>query len=196
MLRFAPIYIHHASLPRQGRQPLERVGPQVHSRPSGGPSSPRKSLLPALPRTDPRQSGVRGVRPRHRLPHPRLSQRGQPRPTNQPRWQNPLPARGVEPPPSPHHLPKVPLHRLSRRMPHLPLRKKSSTTRLSGYSPLSPTHRSLLEVRHLNQAGRKKKGPRICFFKFRLFQKAESKIHAIQSRSKVISESRSLPTSW
>ena len=145
-LSFAPLYISYASLPRQGSQSPQRIGPQVHPRSQGGPPGSRKDLLPSLPGTDSRQGGVRGVRPRHRLPHPRLSQRGRLGPTTHPRRQNSLSFRGVKSPSSPHYLPKVPLHRLPRRVPHLPLRKKSSTTRLSGYSPLSPTHWPLCQM--------------------------------------------------
>ena len=90
------------------------------------------------------------MRPRHGLPNPRLPQPGRPRPKTHPRRQNPVPPRGVEPPSPPHHLPKVSLHCLSRRVPHLPFRKKSSAAWLSGYSPLSSTHRSMLEVLELN----------------------------------------------
>jgi hypothetical protein len=46
-------------------------------------------------------------------------------------------------------LPRVPLHRLPRSVPNLPLRKKGPPTRLPQRPPLSPTHRPLFQVLEL-----------------------------------------------
>ncbi len=144
-----PILSLHASRPLPRCRPPAPSRSQIHSRSPNRPQPSRKNQYPSIPRPDLRQSRLRHLRSRHRLPDPRLAQRGRPRPKSLSQRKNFLSSRTVQPPPSPHHLPRVPLHRLPRSVSNLPLRKKSPPTRLPQRPPLSPTHRSLLQVLEL-----------------------------------------------
>ncbi len=145
-----PILSLHASRPLPRCRPAPPSRSQIHSRSPNRPQPSRKNQYTPIPRPDLRQSRIRHLRSRHRLPDPRLTQRGWPRPTSLPQRENFLPSRTVQPPPSPHHLPRVPLHRLPRSVSNLPLRKKSPPTRFPQHPSHPATHRSLLQVHELN----------------------------------------------
>ena len=156
-LSLPPILSLHAPRPLPRCRPPAPSRSQINSRSPNRPQPSRKNQYPSIPRPDLRQSRLRHLRSRHRLPDPRLAQRGWPRPTSLSQRKNFLPARTVQPPPSPHHLPRVPLHRLPRSVSNLALRKKSPPARLPQHPSYSATHRSLLQVLELT----------LCRFKLR-----------------------------
>ena len=144
-----PILSLHAPRPLPRCRPAPPSRSQIHSRSSNRPQPSRKNQHTSIPRPDLRQSRIRNLRSRHRLPDPRLAQRGWSRPTSLSQRKNFLPARTVQPPPSPHYLSRVPLHRMPRSVSNLPPRKKSPPARLPQHPSHPATHRSLLQVLEL-----------------------------------------------